>query len=90
MRFRSPATYTFGNEGVGALRGAGYVNTDVSVLRDFNFTEQIRLQVRGELFNALNHTNLGLPGLTFGSANFGVISSAAAPRQIQLGARVTF
>ena len=46
--FAQPSTYTFGNEGVGILRGPGLINMDVSILRDFHPTEKFRLQVRGE------------------------------------------
>jgi hypothetical protein len=46
--------------------------------------------MRGEFFNAFNHTNLGNPGLTFGSSTFGVISSSGPARQIEIGARFAF
>ena len=88
--FAQPAAYTFGNEGVGILRAPGLVDLDFSLLRNFRITERIRTEFRGEFFNALNHTNLGLPGQTFGSAAFGVISSSGPARQIELGARILF
>jgi hypothetical protein len=88
--FSQPATFQFGNEGVGILRAAGLVNLDFSALREFKFTERIHLQLRGEFFNALNHTNFGLPGLTFGASNFGIVSSAGPARQIQIGLRIAF
>ena len=66
------------------------MNFDFSLIRDFHFTERIRLQFRGEFFNLFNHTNLSLPAHSFGAAGFGVINSSGAARQIQLGARVTF
>ena len=88
--FVQPAPYQFGNLGVGVLRGPGLTNLDVSLLRDFRLTEKARLQLRGEFFNALNHTNLNLPGQTFGGAGFGVIGSSGPARQIQVGARISF
>jgi hypothetical protein len=63
---------------------------DLSVLRDFHITENARFQLRGEFFNATNHTNFNLPGQVLNGANFGVISSAGPARQIQVGARVSF
>jgi len=65
---------SFGNEGVGVLRAAGLVDFDFSVLKDFHLMERVRLEFRGEFFNAFNHTNFGLPGLVFGSSTFGVIN----------------
>ena len=49
-----------------------------------------RLQVRWEMFNALNKVNLGNPGTTFGSANFGRILSAGGARTMQLGVKFVF
>ena len=83
--FAQPAAYTFGNAGVGIMRGPGIVNLDFSLLRKFRVTERIATELRGEFF-----TNFGNPGAAFGSAGFGVISSAGAARQIEVGARILF
>ncbi|MDQ6677337.1 MAG: carboxypeptidase regulatory-like domain-containing protein [Acidobacteriota bacterium] len=88
--FAQPAPFTFGNEGRDALRGSGLINVDISVLRNFKIREVLNLQFRGEFLNALNHTNLGLPNATFGSAGFGTITAAGPARQIQLGAKIQF
>jgi hypothetical protein len=88
--FAQPAIYHFGNGGPGILRGPGLVNFDFSLLRDFRVTERMRLLFRGDFFNAFNHTNLALPGSTFGGGGFGVISSSGPARQIQLGAHLKF
>ena len=88
--FRQPALFQFGNEGVGTLRAPGLVKFDFSLLRNFRLNRRTSLEFRGEFFNAFNHTNLGLPGDTFGSSNFGVISAAGPAREVQLGARIVF
>ncbi|HWD97431.1 MAG TPA: carboxypeptidase regulatory-like domain-containing protein [Bryobacteraceae bacterium] len=88
--FAQPANLTFGNEGVGIVRAPGMVDFDLSLARMFRITEKIRAELRGEFFNTFNHTNLGLPGLTFGASTFGVISSSGPGRQIELGARLLF
>ena len=53
--------YQFGNEGVGILRAPGLVNLDFSLHARFPLHRASALQFRGEFFNAINHTNLGLP-----------------------------
>jgi len=42
------------------------------------------------MINAFNHPNFGLPGAIFGGPGFGVVSSAAAGRSLQLGLRFAF
>src|SRR5439155_26920159 len=88
--FAQPAPYTFGNAGVGIIRGPGLIQVDMSLIRNFNVTKKLRTEVRAEIFNVLNRTNFGNPGTVFGSSTFGVISSAGPARQIQLGLRITF
>jgi hypothetical protein len=89
--FSQPAIYTFGNEGVGIIRAAGLVDTDLSIQRSFKIRERFKLHVRGEFFNATNHTNLGLPNLTYGSPTFGQITSAASnARQIETSLHLDF
>jgi hypothetical protein len=88
--FSQPATYQFGSEGVGILRGAGLTNLDVSVQRRFRLTERINLQFRGEAFNSLNHTNFSLPNTTFGSPTFGQVTGAGPARQMEVGMRLEF
>nr|MDQ2901773.1 hypothetical protein [Acidobacteriota bacterium] len=88
--FAQPAIYRFGNEGVGITRAPGLVNFDISIQRRFRIREGMNFQLRGEFFNAFNHTKLLLPNTTLGSPTFGQINSAGPARQIELGARLEF
>jgi hypothetical protein len=90
--FAIPSPAAYGNAGRNILRGAGTNNLDVGLSRSFAWgtTETRRVQLRGEFFNALNHTNFGLPENSIDSPTFGAITSAAPGREVQLGARVEF
>ncbi|HVQ63973.1 MAG TPA: hypothetical protein VMT78_05520, partial [Terriglobia bacterium] len=68
----------------------GLANLDFALLREFRTSETTRLEFRYELFNAMNHANYGLPGLNFGTADFGVIGSALPARQMQFGLKFYF
>jgi hypothetical protein len=47
-----------GNAGPGEFRQPGMWNVDVSLAKTFSIRETIKLQIRGEMFNVFNHTNL--------------------------------
>ena len=79
-----------GNSGRNMLRGPTYKDVDLAISRDFVFKERLKLQLRADAYNVFNMVSLNLPGATVGSATFGVITSASAMRQLQLGARFTF
>jgi hypothetical protein len=89
--FVFPTPYTIGNAGRNYLTGPGTVSTDASLQRNFRvpLREPARLEFRAEAFNLFNAPQLGQPGLTLGTAQFGVISSTARPnRQMQLGLKL--
>jgi hypothetical protein len=59
--FSAPAYGTVGNVSRDSLRGPGYGDWDLSLLKSTQLTERTHLQLRAEFFNILNHTNLQLP-----------------------------
>jgi len=89
--FTKNAAGTFGSGGIGLLRGPGTWNTDLAVQRQFRLTEQKRLEFRGSFYNLFNHANLSNPDTTqLNATTFGKITSASAPRVIELGLRFAF
>ena len=89
--FATPAAFTFGNVGRNTIYGPGRQTLDLALQREFAMTETVKLQVRAEAFNALNHTNLGTPNRFVNTPQFGTITEAATPgREIQLGLRLSF
>jgi hypothetical protein len=88
--FAAPAQFTFGNSPRSVLRGAPLITTDLTMEKSFQLTEGLRFDMRGEFYNLLNHANFNLPGLTYGAADFGVITSAKPARTVQLSAKLAF
>ena len=90
--FAIPSTPEYGNAGRNILRGPGATNLDFSLSKSISLgtAERRRLQFRAEFFNALNHTNFGLPQNSIDSPAFGTITSALPAREIQFGARLEF
>ena len=80
----------FGNAGRNIARGPGYQNVDVSFVRDFTLSGDVRLQFRAEIFNVFNQVNFGLPVADLNSTNFGRIFSAGPARLTQFGLKLSF
>jgi hypothetical protein len=80
----------FGNEGRNSVRGPGYADIDLSLVRNIQLSQGTRLELRLESFNVTNVTNLGLPVADLNSANFGRILSAGPPRLMQCGVKYVF
>jgi hypothetical protein len=87
--FRIPAPGTFGNAGRNIVRGDGFHSVDLSVFRNFAFTERWRLQFRAEAVNSLNHVNYQGPVVSINSTP-GAFVAAAQPRIIQFGLKLSF
>lgn len=93
--YADPAQYTFGNAGRNSLMGPGYGEVDLSLTKTFAITEGVRLALKWDAFNALNHVNLAQPtgsGAAFVDiANAGVITSIVDfRRRMQIGMHLTF
>ncbi len=88
--FRRPAAYTFGNAGRNILRAPGLTNLDLSLLKNFHFTESFYLQFRAEAFNVANHPHFFAPNSNIDDANVGKIFGASDPRILQLAAKIYF
>lgn len=86
----SGATERPGTLGRGALRLPGFWNIDLSLSKSLRFTETIGLQIRADMFNAFNHTNLSGINTNITNANFGRFTSARDARVVQLNMRLTF
>jgi hypothetical protein len=72
------------------LDGPGYENINLVVLKGLSAGPTVRLELRAEVFNLLNHTNLAFPDAFLGSPTFGQVLAAGSPRRVQFGVRARF
>jgi hypothetical protein len=56
-----PSTFHFGSLGRNSLPGPHYRNFDLSLFKTTPITEQVRVQLRAEVFNLFNHPNFSSP-----------------------------
>jgi hypothetical protein len=92
FRVLTATTNRFGTEGRNVLIGPGFASLDFSVHRRFDLGAENRyLDLRWEVFNALNRANFGLPNRTINSSNVGTITTLAGdPRVMQFALRFNF
>jgi hypothetical protein len=86
--------FSSGNMGRNVLRGPGINNWDLSLLKDFKFTETKSLEFRAEFFNAFNHVQFYSPtlqsGTAGGSSQFGQITTDRGARIVQFALKLYF
>jgi hypothetical protein len=90
-----PAIATsFGDAGVGILRGPSEVNFDFSLFKNFplhKLRDSANLQFRSEFFNIFNHPLFQDPDTNLNDATFGQITNTYGnPRIVQLALKLSF
>jgi hypothetical protein len=81
--------FTIGSASRNPVRGPSYRDVDLAIMRRLPIGVRA-IELRVEVFNLLNTTNLGAPAAIAGAANFGTITSALDPRVVQLAAKFIF
>lgn len=78
---------------VSNLRGQPINLVDLSVIKNFAFTETVKLQLRIEALNAFNHWHFNAPDLNPRNATFGRVNNSSQvhlPREYQIGLKLMF
>ena len=97
--FVDPPLGSFGDAGRNSVRGPGFQIWDFSVFKMFQISERTHLEFRTEFFNIPNHTNFLLSksgpqqsnnSTVLGSAQYGILTAARSPRQIQFALKLSF
>jgi hypothetical protein len=79
----------FGTANRAFFHGPGTNNFDMSLQKDLKLTESKTLEFRGEFFNIFNHAQFFGPSGDI-NGNFGIVTSAAAPRIGQVALKFLF
>jgi hypothetical protein len=86
-----PAPGTYGNMGVGGLRGPGFWDWSQTVSRRFQVAEGQQVEFRAEAFNVTNSVRLGNPIVNLSGGQFGKITTSnGGPRIMQFALKYVF
>ncbi|MBM3784172.1 MAG: hypothetical protein FJW30_07410 [Acidobacteria bacterium] len=92
--FVLPPNMTYGDtpRRMSYLRTPWTINEDIALIKDFKLTEKVNFEIRGAASNAFNRSLLAAPVTAQNNSAFGFINTPQGngPRNIQLGARVSF
>lgn len=78
--FSQPGPGQFGTCAPYQFYGPGIQTWDLSLFKEFRFTDRYSLQFRTEFFNAFNHPNFANPSANIGSpGSFGKVNNTLAP-----------
>ena len=92
--FQQNATGTFGNSGRNILRGPGFNNVDLALMKTVPLKSEKRyLTIRGEFFNTMNTPHFASPTGAGGSLvtpGFGQILAARDPRILQVAMKLNW
>lgn len=84
----------WGNTGRNILRGPSQAQMDLTVARSFPLGTRQRIEVRWEIYNALNTPVFANPASTFAANGYGtagrITNTVGGPRTMQLAARFMF
>lgn len=75
----------FGNSGRNILRGPGFFNLDMSLMRNFRITERFTFQFEASAFGVTNTPHFNNPNTNISGANFGAVTSTLVTTNASLG-----
>jgi Carboxypeptidase regulatory-like domain len=88
--FQVAPQFTLGNASRNPVRGPGYRNLDMALIKRIALGRRPVLELRLEGFNLTNTPPLAQPNGILGSPGFGSITAAGDPRVLQVGVKLHF
>ena len=80
----------FGNAQRNSVRGPGFWQFDFAAVKQVSLSHDARVELRLEAFNLFNRVNFQIPNSNRSQSNFGTITAAYNPLQVQLGLKVSW
>jgi hypothetical protein len=89
-QFAQPALGQEGNEQINRFWNPGFNEWDAALLKNTRIYERLNFQLRFEVYNLFNRVNLQGLDANLPDGTFGRVTSQYNPRNLQVGAKITF
>ena len=90
LAFAAVTTVGYGTSGRNILRNPGVWNTDMSLSRNFSFTERVKASFRAEAYNLPNTSHFGGVDSNVGDTAFMQVNSSYGERNVRVALRISF
>lgn len=88
--FAAPNYGFFGNASNGTIRGPAYTSFNTALYKAFHVTERFSVQLRAEAFNVANHPNFTSVATGVGAGNYGHVTAAGDPRNLEFAIKLVY
>ena len=85
-----PSAYVYGDSAPYSIQGPGTFNWDGALYKTTTITERVRLQIRMEAFDCINHANLSSLQTNISNSQAGVSTGRSGSRIVEFGGRLSF
>lgn len=87
----NPQPGQIGNLSRNEFNGPMFFDQDISIIKGIQIRESMKLELRGDAFEAWNHPTFSYGNQNINSSTFGHVNSTSnSPRSLQIGARLIF
>ncbi len=84
------SVYVYGNSAPYSVQSPGNFNWDAALYKFTSINERIKVQIRMEAFNSINHANLSGLQTNISNAQAGVSTNRSGSRVVEFGGRISF
>ncbi len=84
------SVYVYGNSAPYSVQSPGNFNWDAALYKHTTITERIRMEIRMEAFDSINHANLSSLQTNISNSQAGISTSRSDSRVVEFGGRISF